>query len=790
MKFSEHWLRTLVDPPLDGPALADALTMAGLEVEDRAPVAPPFRGVVVGKVLAVERHPNADRLTLCRVDAGDATPATVVCGAPNVAAGMKAPFARVGAELPGGMTIRQTEVRGVASQGMLCSARELGLSDDASGLYELDARLPPGADLRQALDLDDATLEVKLTPNRADCLSTLGLAREIAAITEAPLAPIPAANVPATGGANRAVRVADPQACPRFCCRVIEGIDADAPTPSWIKQRLERCGIRSISAVVDVTNYVMLELGTPLHAYDNDRLDGDIVVRFANAGETLTLLNGTRLDLEPDLLLVADDKKPLGLAGIMGGEGSSIGPGTTAVLVEGAFWNPAVVQGKSRRLGFATDAGFRFERGVDFAMCPHAVDRATQLIIELCGGRAGAPCDVRGTLPRRDRVHVRSARVARVLGVAVAPETIGAIFARLGIAAARHGADFDVTPPSYRFDLSIEEDFIEEVARLHGYQNIPAAPGAHRQTMLPAPETERPVSALKQRLVDRDYHEVITFSFVSGATERLMRGDGDPIKVLNPIASDRDVMRTTLLGGLLEVLHSNVNRRQERVRIFEFGRCFLRDGTGYEQPHRIAALAYGRALPEGWTGDPREVDFFDLKGDLEALATPLPVTTAAAAHHAFHPGRSARVAVAGVEAGWIGELHPRLIRNYDLARAPVVFEVDLDALRSTGLPAARPVSRFPVVRRDLAIVVDDSIPSQEILDVLRAGRPAHVERVEVFDVYRGPGVGTGKKSLAILVLIQDTARTLTDAEIDATVVGLLRLLENRFKATLRQQGTQ
>ena len=791
MKFSEHWLRTFVDPPLDGPALADALTMAGLEVEDRVPVAPPFRGVVVSKVLAVERHPNADRLTLCRVDAGDAAPASVVCGAPNVAAGMKAPFARVGAELPGGAIIRQTDVRGVASQGMLCSARELGLSDDASGLYPLDRNLPVGADLRQALDLDDATLEVKLTPNRADCLSTFGLAREIAAITAARLGPMPAAIVTATGGARRAVRVTDPQACPRFCCRVIDDIDPNASTPSWIKQRLERCGIRSISAVVDVTNYVMLELGAPLHAYDNALLAGDVVVRFARAGETLTLLNGTRLDLEPDLLLVADEKKPLGLAGIMGGEASSVGSSTKAVLVEGAFWNPAVIQGKSRRLGLATDAAFRFERGVDFALCPHAVDRATQLIIELCGGRAGPLVDVRGTLPRRDAVRVRSARAARILGVAVTPETIGSIFARLGIAAVRRGADFDATPPSYRFDLSIEEDFIEEVARLHGYDNIPAAPGAHRQTMLPAPETERPAIALKQRLVDRDYHEVITFSFVSGAAERLLRRDGAPIKVLNPIASNLDVMRTTLIGGLLEVLRTNVNRRQERVRVFEFGRCFVRDGERYLQPHRIAALAYGPALPEGWAGDPREVDFFDVKGDLEALAAPLPVTTAAAADHpALHPGRSARVAVASVEAGWIGELHPRLVRSYELARAPVVFEVDLDAVGSAALPAARPVSRFPVVRRDLAVVVDENIPGQEILDALRAGRPAHVERIEVFDVYRGPGIGPGKKSLAILVLIQDTARTLTDAEIDATVAGLLRELENRFRATLRQQGIQ
>ena len=395
MKFSEHWLRTLADPPIGGDALADALTMAGIEVEGRAPVAPPFSGVVVGKVLSVERHPNADRLTVCRVDVGQDAPVSVVCGAPNVAAGVLAPLARVGAVLPAGLTIRQAAMRGVESQGMLCSASELGLSDDASGLLLLDPDAPLGVDLRRVLDLDDAVLDVKLTPNRADCLSILGLAREVAAITGAPLAPPPLVPVPGGGRARRSVRVEDALACPRFCGRVIEGIDANAPTPAWIRQRIERSGIRSISAVVDVTNYVMLELGQPLHAYDDALLEGDIVVRFARPGEQLTLLNGQKLDLDPDLLLVADEKKPLGLAGIMGGEHSGIDSGTTTVFLEGAFWNPAVIQGKARRLGFATDAGFRFERGVDFAIGPAAVDRATQLIIEVCGGRAGALIDVR-----------------------------------------------------------------------------------------------------------------------------------------------------------------------------------------------------------------------------------------------------------------------------------------------------------------------------------------------------------------------------------------------------------
>jgi phenylalanyl-tRNA synthetase beta chain len=760
--------------------------MAGFEVESRTPVAPPFSGVVVGKVLGVERHPNADRLTVCRVDIGEDGPVSVVCGAPNVATGIVAPFARVGAILPAGLTIRQAAMRGVESQGMLCSARELGLSDDASGLLLLDPDAPVGVDLRRVLDLDDAILEVKLTPNRADCLSILGLSREVAAITGARMTPPPLIPALCTGSARRAVRIEDALACPRFCGRVIDGIDAAAPTPAWIRQRIERGGIRAISAVVDITNYVMLELGQPLHAYDDALLEGDVVVRFPRPGERLTLLNGQQLTLDPDLLLVADDKKPLGLAGIMGGEHSGIGSGTTTVFLEGAFWNPAVIQGKARRLGFATDAGFRFERGVDFAIGPAAVERATQLIIELCGGRAGPLIDVRGTLPRRDPVRLRSARVARILGVSIPPETIGAILDRLGLAPWLEGADFVVTPPSYRFDIAIEEDLIEEVARLYGYENIPAVPAQHAQMMLPAPEALRSTATMRDRMVDRDYQEVITFSFVSADAERLMRADADPIKVLNPIASNLDAMRTTLLGGLLDVVRTNVNRRQTRVRVFETGRCFVRDGERCDQPLRIGGAAFGPAVPEQWGTGTRQVDFFDVKGDVESLAAPLRVTTEAAAHSALHPARSARVLIEGAFAGWMGELHPRLVRAYELSQAPVVFEIDQAALSQTAVPAARPVPRFPTVRRDLAVVVDDVVPAQAVLDALDAVRPPHVERFGLFDVYRGAGVGPGKKSLAILVLMQDTARTLTDAEIDATVADLLRELQNRFKATLRQ----
>ena len=786
MKFSEHWLRTLVDPPIDSDSLAHALTMAGLEVEESEKAAPAFSGVVAARVLEVERHPNADRLTVCRVDAGSDGPLSIVCGAPNVAKGIVVPCALVGASLPAGLEIRKTSMRGVESQGMLCSASELGISEESAGLLVLDSSIPVGTDVRKALDLDDVVLTLKLTPNRADCLSVLGLAREVAAITAAPLSYSPPSKIVANSKSTRGVRVEDPQACPRFCGRVISGIDATAPTPMWMKQRLERSGIRSISAVVDVTNYVMLELGQPLHAYDERVLEGDLVVRFAKDGESLTLLNGQKLALEPDLLLVADEKKPLGLAGIMGGEHSGISSSTTSIFLEGAFWSPAVIQGKARRLGFATDAGFRFERGVDFAIADRAVDRATQLILEFCGGQAGAMVDVLGPVPRRDTVRVRPKRIARILGIEIPDAALADIFARLGLKPVRDGADFIVTPPSFRFDLAIEEDFIEEAARLFGFDNIPTPPVRHPQAMLPEREATRSVSTLRQRLIDRDYQEVLTFGFVNSASELAIRPDGNPIKVLNPIASQFDVMRTTLLGGLLETLRTNLNRKLERVRIFEAGRCFVRDGERYAQPLRIGGVAFGSALPEQWGVPKRDVDFFDVKGDVEALVWPLTVRTEAAVHPALHPGRSARVFVAGKEAGWIGELHPRLMRELDLAGpVPVVFELEQDPLTERSLPAAKAISRLPAARRDIAVIVADTVHAGAVLDALRQASPSHVEHVALFDVYRGPGIESGKKSLAILVLMQDTARTLTDSEIDATIADLLRVLRDRFDAAIR-----
>jgi len=790
MKFSERWLRTLVDPPLDTAALAEKLTMSGLEVESIEPAAPAFEGVVVARIESVAPHPNADRLRVCTVDAGLSERLSVVCGAPNAAAGMTVPCALVGAKLPGGVDIKRTSVRGVESAGMLCSARELGISEDAAGLLALASNAPIGADLREALALDDALITLKITPNRADCLSLVGIARDVSAVTGAAFMPPPSSVVAVATDARRGVRVDDRQACPRFVSRTIERIDPKAPTPEWMKQRLERSGIRSISAVVDVTNYVMLELGQPLHAYDDRELDGDIIVRFARAGEKLTLLNGETLDLEPDLLLVCDSAKPLGLAGIMGGEHSGINDTTTTVLLEGAFWNPAVIQGKSRRLGFTSDAGYRFERGVDFGGCAIAVERATQLILDICGGRAGPLGDVRGELPLRAPVRLRPTRVARLLGIDVPVATIATCLERLHIPFVRDGSDFVATPPSWRFDLAIEEDLIEEVARLVGYDAIPAAPSAHVQQMLPEPEALIAPSRLKRRLVERDYQEAITFTFVSSTDEAALFPDRDaaaaPVTVLNPIASHLDVMRTTLVGGLLDVLRTNLARKHERVRVFEVGRAFLRGNGGFEQPMRIAGLAYGDAFGEQWGAQKRAVDFFDVKRDVEALAAPRALTTERAEHPALHPGRSARVTLDGRPIGWLGELHPGLSKRYEFPRPPIVFELDLAPLTERALPVARPVSKLPVARRDFAVLVDESLPWREVEDALAKTQPPQVDEVRLFDVYRGPELPPGKKSLAILVLIQDTERTLMDVELNRIVAQLVQVLVTQFGATLRQ----
>ena len=791
MQFSESWLRSLCNPGLSNEALCHLLTMAGLEVEENAPVAPDFTGVVVARVLTVDKHPDADKLKLCSVDVGEPAPLQIVCGAPNVAAGMTVPCARIGAKLPG-IEIKRAKVRGVESHGMLCSARELGLSDDHAGLLPLAADAVPGTDIRAHLDLDDRRITIKLTPNRADCLSLSGIARELSALTGAPFvapAVVPVADVIAD---TRRIVLDAPGACPRYCGRIVRGVNANAQTPEWMKRRIERSGIRAISFLVDVTNYVMLELGQPLHAFDDAELAGAIHVRLPAAGEKLLLLNEQTVIPSADTALIADDEKPLAMAGIMGGEHSGISASTRDLFLESAFFPPAAIAGKARALGFTSDASHRYERGVDFELQRRAIERATQLILEVAGGEPGPVVEAVAPehLPVRKSVRLRTARAAKVLGVTLPEARIEAILRGLGLAVERTTDGFAVTPPSFRFDIEIEEDLIEEIARVHGYDNVPAPPPVARMAMMPASETRKGAMALRRQVAARDYHEVVTYSFVEAAWEADFAGNAAPVALANPIASQMGVMRTTLIGGLVGVLAANRKRQAERVRVFELGRCFLREAgggpvPGFRQPLRLAGLAAGAAAPEQWGLPARRVDFFDIKADVEDLFAPRRVEFVRTEHPALHPGRAAAVMLDGRAVGVAGELHPRWAQKYELGAAPVVFELELEALLATAFPAYVEVSRFPAVTRDLALVVPQAQELAPLLAGLKAAAPAIVRDVALFDVYQGAGLGESQKSLAFRIVMQDTQRTLEDAEVDAAMAALVAAAARDFKATLR-----
>ena len=783
MQFSESWLRSLVNPSLSSDELSHLLTMAGLEVEEMNPVAAAFDKVVVAQVLTKEKHPDADRLNVLTVDVGQAESLTIVCGAGNVTVGMKAPCALVGAKLPG-IEIKQAKVRGVASFGMMCSEKELGLAEESAGLMVLDADATVGQSIRNHLDLDDHLFTLKLTPNRCDCLSLNGIAREVAALTGTAMATLPEATFMQAGTQNRKVNVTASSACPRYTGRVISGVNAKAQTPDWMVRRLERCGLRSISALVDVTNYVLLELGQPLHAFDLNKLNGDIEVRFARADEKLKLLNEQTIELQDDMLVIADTKAPVALAGVMGGTDSAVDDATTDIFLESAFFVPSVIVGKSRRLGFSSDSAYRFERGVDFATTASALDRATQLILDICGGQAGAVTEVAGEIPVRHSVKLRTSRVHRVLGISLSSEQIAKILSRLGMDFQQNGQEFSVIPPSYRFDIEIEEDLIEEIARVHGYENIQPAPIQARMNILPRNESQRPVAKLLQAMVVRDYQETINYAFVDAAWERDLCGNSMPITLKNPIASQMSVMRSSLLGGLLESLRTNLSRKQTRVRLFEVGGCFSKSARDYVQHERLAGLAYGGAHSEQWGVPSRNVDFYDVKGDVEALFSPHSLTFNAQSHTASHPGKSARILLDGKEIGWIGELHPQWQQQYDLPNPPVWFEVEMSALIGSSVPKVMGISRFPLVRRDIAVLTDESVLVDSLLTVMREAKAPYVEDIGLFDVYRGKGVEQGKKSLAFRVLLQDTQKTLTESEIEPSITMLVDAL-NKNGAQLR-----
>ena len=790
MKFSESWLRTLVDTQLSSEELSHLLTMAGLEVEGLEPVAPQFSDVVVAQVLEVVKHPDADRLNVCKVDTGRGEPTTIVCGAPNVAVGLRVPCALPGAELPGNFVIKIAKVRGIESSGMLCSAKELGIAEEASGLLVLPTDAPVGQSIREYLDLDDNQFELKLTPNRADCLSLTGVAREVAAIAGAQAKLIEVPEVAASIADQRAVVLDAPAACPLYFGRVLKGVNAKASTPEWMKRRLERSGIRSISALVDVTNYVMLELGQPLHAFDNTKLEGAVHARMAKPEEKLLLLNEQTINIDADILVIADDAKPLAMAGIMGGEESGITLETSELFLESAFFAPKAIAGRARRYGFGSDASHRFERGVDFGGARRAIERATQLIIDICGGAAGPVVEAKAEMPARQPVRLRSARACAVIGMVFSPEQIAGLFNGLGLSFVREGDDFLVTPPTWRFDIEIEEDLIEEIARLHGYDAIPSPAPRARLAMLPQTEDARPLFRVRQILADRGFQEVVNFAFVEDAWESDFAANAAPIRLANPIASQMSVMRSTLIGGLVANVVTNLKRKQNRVRLFETGRCFFRDAEGqpvkgFRQPWKIAGLAYGGALPEQWATPIRQVDFYDIKGEVESLLAPAVARYEKTTHPALHPGRSARVLVNGEEIGFLGELHPQWLQEYDLPLAPVVFELDLDALTRARLPKYAEVSKQPPAFRDLAIVVDQKLELQAIFDGLLANRPAIVQDVRLFDIFTGKGIEQGKKSLAFRIVMQDTQRTLQDTEVDAAIQQLITYLHQAFSAQLR-----
>ncbi len=808
MQFSENWLRTMVNPEMTTDELAHLMTMSGLEVEEVMPVAKPFSKVVVAKVLEVAKHPNADRLSVCQVDAGTGTILNIVCGAPNVRAGMKTGCALVGAVLPPGedgkpFSIKKGKLRGVESNGMLCSLRELQLSDDHSGIMDLPDDAPVGTSLRDYMELEDAIFDIKLTPNKADCLSLLGVAREVSALTGAPLMFEKASAAVVTSDIRQEVNVHAPDLCGRFTGRVIRNINARAATPEWMKQRLERSGQRSVSVLVDISNYVMLEYGQPNHIYDLDKISGALNIRWGKKGEQVNLLNGMTAEVDEWVGVIADDNGPESMGGVMGGERTSISLDTTNIFIEAAFWWPDAIRGRARRYNFTTDAAHRFERGVDYELTTATIERITELVLDICKVEGqtvvGPVVDNVVNLPVRKPVVLRKERAEKVIGIALTADLIADIFKRLDLQFVQDGDTFTVTPPSYRFDIEIEEDLIEEIARVYGFERIPALPPVASNVMRIRPENVRSLFSIRQQMADLDYQEVVNYSFVDEAWERDFAGNENPIRLLNPIASQMSVMRSNMIGNLVANVRYNLNRKFSRVRLFEIGAVFLRnaevqDGpltvAGYEQPKRLAAIAYGLADEEQWGLPDRQVDFFDVKADLEAMFAPASLRFVKATHPALHPGRCAKVECDGKEIGIIGELHPSWQHKYDLPHAPVLFEVDVSALQAVGVPAYAEIARFQPVTRDIALVVDSAMPVQEVIDRFYREKDNNplcgiMQAVVLFDDYRGKGLGANEKSLAFRFTLQDANKTLQDEAVDAAIGAFVAAAEKDLGARLR-----
>ncbi|MGN6479693.1 phenylalanine--tRNA ligase subunit beta, partial [Luteibacter sp.] len=776
MKFSENWLRELVSIDADRAALVHALTMSGLEVEEVTALGDGLDGVVVAEIVEATKHPEADRLQVCKVDAGQGELLQIVCGAPNARVGIRVPLATVGATLPGGIAIKAAKLRGVESFGMLCSAKELGIDADASGLLELPADAPVGTSLAEYLGLPDASIELKITPNRPDVLGLNGLAHDVAALFGSHVRAAGVADVPATTGTTRAVRLDAGADAPRYLGRIIEGVDTTAKTPLWMAERLRRAGLRPISPVVDVTNYVMMELGQPLHAFDNDQLSGSVVVRHAGEGEVLKLLDGSDAKLDPSFVVIADEAKALAVAGVMGGFDSRVTDATRNVFLEAAHFAPAAIMGRARKLGMHTDASHRFERGVDPALPKRALERATELLIQIAGGQAGpvTTAELGEHLRAHAPVLLRHARLRRILGIEVAAAEVTRIFTALGMGVEEIPDGWRVTPPSSRFDIEIEEDLIEEVARIHGYERIPTTTPAGKIALEPVAEARLPENALRDQLAARGYFEAVTLSFVSADLLKTWQLDHAWVPLANPLSADLAVMRTSLLPGLVEALRHNRARQQDRVRLFEVARSFHATGGAPDEVGRVAVVASGAARAEQWGEASRPVDFYDLKGDLDALVA----HTGEAQRWSvdseglpawLHPGRGARVLRDGQPAGFLGALHPALAKALDLGPDVYVMELALEPVLTRRMPNATRVARFPAVRRDIAMDLPEDVAWASVEGAVRGALGELLKEVRLFDRYVGKGVEEGRKSLAMGLILQDASRTLTDDDADACV---------------------
>lgn len=794
MKFSESWLREWVNPAISTEQLCDQITMLGLEVDGVEPVAGEFSGVVVGEVVECGQHPDADKLRVTKVNVGGERLLDIVCGAPNCRQGLKVACAVEGAVLPGNFKIKKTKLRGQPSEGMLCSFSELGIKDESNGIIELPQDAPVGVDLREYLTLNDSTIEISLTPNRADCLSIAGIAREVGVINQLAVNPPAISPVTPTISDQINIELHAPEACPRYLLRVVKGVNVNVPSPLWLQEKLRRCGVRSIDPIVDITNLSLLELGQPMHAFDKAKVVEPVQVRMAKAGEELVLLDGTTAKLQPNTLLIADQNGPLAMAGIFGGEASGVSNETKDVILESAFFAPLAITGRARQYGLHTDASHRFERGVDYELARNAMERATALLLEICGGEAGEINEAVSPehLPNATTVQLRRAKLDSLLGHSIATETVTDIFNRLGLQASYVDDVWTVISPSWRFDIQIEEDLIEEVARIYGYNSIPNnAPLAHLQ-LRGVPEKLLETNRIRTALVDSDYQEVITYSFVDPKIQTLMHPEQTALILPNPISSEMSAMRVSLLTGLLETIAYNQNRQQNRVRIFETGLRFIPDETaenGIRQEQVFGAAIVGDKATLSWEGKGQAVDFFDLKGDLERVLALTSVRDeiefVAKTFPALHPGQSAAILLNGNEIGFIGTVHPKIVQKLGLSGKPVVFEILAEAIAERSIPNAKEISRFPANKRDIAVVVDLQTPAGDVLATCRQAGGEKLLEVSLFDVYQGANLAQDKKSLAISLTIQDMEKTLEEDEINGVIQNVLNALEQRFNAYLR-----